>query len=223
MGGAHAEFLEEHLERLRPTQMTVGFEEVALKRKTFRALTAEGKRRFAFQHPFPAMRGLGGRYYIMDGHHLGRALLEEGAAVAAVSLIDDLSHFDGPAFWREMDRRGLSLPFDACGRRQPFEKMPQSLRELTDDPFRSLAARVRRAGEYQKDSIPFAEFKWAEYFRRRLSVAALRAFPELALQCARKLARNGTALCAKCDAAFSGICGVGQQAGADNLSLQENG
>jgi len=222
MGGARAQFLEEHFEKLRPTQMTVGFEEVALKRKKFRALPIEGKRRFASEHPFPAVLGPGRGCYITDGHHLGRALLEEGVGVARVSLIDDLSHFDAGAFWREMERRGLSFPFDARGRSQPFEKIPQSLRELTDDPFRSLAARVRRADEYQKDSRPFAEFKWAEYFRRRLSVEALNAFPELALQCARKLARNGTALCAKCDAAFSGICGVRQRAGAEDLLPQEN-
>lgn len=218
MTGSRAEFLEEQLEELRPTQMTVGFAEVALKRKTFRALPTEGKRRFLSEHPFPAMRGPGGHYYITDGHHLGRALLEEGVGAAKISLIDDLSHFGVPAFWREMDRRGLSFPVDAKGRRQPFENMPRSLREMIDDPYRSLAAQVRRAGGYQKDSIPFAEFKWAEYFRRRLSLEALNGFPELALQCARKLARNGTALCAQCDAAFSKICGVRERAGDELLS-----
>ncbi|BDV40020.1 ParB-like protein [Methylocystis bryophila] len=222
MGGNHAEFLEERLEKLRPTQMTVGFAEVALKRKTFRALSTEGKRRFVSEHPFPAVRGPGGRYYITDGHHLGRALLEEGAGAAKISLLGDLSHFDAPAFWREMDQRGLSFPFDAKGGRQPFENMPRSLREMTDDPYRSLAAQVRRAGGYRKDSIPFAEFKWAEYFRRRLSLEAVNGFPELALQCARKLARHGTALCAQCDAAFSKICGARERT-EDDLLSSENG
>ena len=223
MSNARAQLLEQKLEKLRPTQMTVGYEEVALKRKKLSALTREGKRRFVFDHPFPAVLGPGESHYITDGHHLGRALLEEGLGTVRVSLTEDLSHFDAAAFWKEMDRRGLSFPFDAWGQRQAFEKMPQSLRELTDDPFRSLAARFRRAGEYPKDSTPFAEFKWADYFRGRLSVEAVKAFPELALQCARKLARNGTAICAKCDAAFSGICGVRQRAGADNLLSQENG
>jgi hypothetical protein len=223
MGGAHAQLLEERLEKLRPTQMTVGFEEVALKRRKFRALPIEGKRRFVSDHPFPAVLGPGRRHYITDGHHLGRALLEEGFDEVRVSLAEDLSHFDAAAFWREMDRRWLSFPFDASGRRHPFENMPRSLRELTDDPFRSLAARVRRTGEYPKDSTPFAEFKWAEYFRRRLSLEGLSAFPELALQCARKLARNGTAFCARCDAAFSRTCGVRQRLGADDLLPQENG
>jgi hypothetical protein len=221
MGGARAQLLEEQLEKLRPTQMTVGYDEVALKRKKLSALTIEGKRRFVSEHPFPAVLGPGERHYITDGHHLGRALLEEGFGMVRLSLIEDFSHFDATAFWREMDRRGLSFPFDAMGRRQEFEKMPQTLRELTDDPFRSLAARVRRAGEYPKDSTPFAEFKWADYFRRRLSLEALSTFPELALQCARKLARHGTAICGKCDAAFSGICGCGQRADAGNLLPRE--
>jgi hypothetical protein len=221
MGRTH--LLEEDLENLRPTQITVGFEEVALKRKGFRALPAERKSGFIAEHAFPAVLGPGKRYYITDGHHLGRALLEEGVGRTPISRIDDLSGLEASAFWREMDRRDLCFPFDARGRRQTFEKMPRSLRELTDDPFRSLAARVCRAGAYQKEATPFAEFKWADYFRRHLSVAALHAFPELALQCAKKLARNGTALCDKCDSAFSNICGLRQRVGADRPLAPENG
>lgn len=130
-----------------------------------------------------------------------------------LSLIEDFSHLDATAFWREMERRGLIFPYGVTGRRQEFEKMPQSLRELSDDPFRGLAALVRRTGEYPEKLTPFAELKWADYFRHRISLAALRTYPELALQCATKLARNGTSICEKCDTAFSGICGSGRREG----------
>ena len=84
MGGARAQLLEEKLEKLRPTQMTVGYDEVALKRKKLSALTIEGKRRFVSEHPLPAVLGPGERHYITDGHHLGRALLEEGFGMVRV-------------------------------------------------------------------------------------------------------------------------------------------
>jgi hypothetical protein len=40
--------------------------------------------------------------------------------------------------------------------------------DLKDDPFRSLAGELRRAGGFAKDTTPFSEFLWADYLRRRL-------------------------------------------------------
>ena len=40
--------------------------------------------------------------------------------------------------------------------------------ELKDDPFRSLAGEIRRAGGFAKDTTPFSEFLWADFFRRRM-------------------------------------------------------
>ena len=36
---------------------------------------------------------------------------------------------------------------------------------MRDDPYRSLAGEVRKAGGYAKDSAPFTEFLWADFFR----------------------------------------------------------
>ena len=44
-------------------------------------------------------------------------------------------------------------------------------------------------------STPFAEFQWAEYFRNYITLAALRTYPERALECARKLVREGSSTC----------------------------
>ena len=40
---------------------------------------------------------------------------------------------------------------------------------LKDDPYRSLAGEIRRAGGYAKDITPFSEFLWADLFRRRVA------------------------------------------------------
>ena len=47
--------VEAKLEQLRPTQMTVGYDEVAFKRRNWKALTSEEKNRFVSEHPFPAV------------------------------------------------------------------------------------------------------------------------------------------------------------------------
>ena len=41
--------------------------------------------------------------------------------------------------------------------------------DLKDDPFRSLAGELRRAGGFAKDTTPFSEFLWADFLRRRMS------------------------------------------------------
>jgi hypothetical protein len=40
--------------------------------------------------------------------------------------------------------------------------------KLIDDPFRSLAGELRRAGGFAKDTTPFSEFLWADFLRRRV-------------------------------------------------------
>ena len=46
--------------------------------------------------------------------------------------------------------------------------MPPTIDDLQDDPFRSLAGAVKRAGGYAKDEAPFSEFRWADFLRCRI-------------------------------------------------------
>lgn len=185
------QLIESKLEELRPTQVTVGFDEVGFKRRQWRARTNEEKTRLIFQHPFPVVRGPNANFYMIDGHHLGYALLEEGVDMAWVRLVDDLSHLETGGFWRVMDERKLIYPYDAQGQRRDFKTMPRTLRELGDDPFRSLVARMRRSSKCPKNLAPFAEFQWADYLRNRMDLETLRAYPEQAVKTARKLVRGG--------------------------------
>jgi hypothetical protein len=47
--------------------------------------------------------------------------------------------------------------------------MPETIDDLEDDPFRSLAGALKRAGGFAKDKAPFSEFKWADFLRRRIA------------------------------------------------------
>ena len=65
-----------------------------------------------------------------------------------------------------MDFRGWTHPYDGKGRRRPYADLPKAVTGLVDDPYRSLAGVLRNDGGFAKDSTPFAEFLWADFFGR---------------------------------------------------------
>ena len=153
---------------LRPTQMTVGMREVKEKRKRFRE---KGKKQSDMigKHMIPVVRGPDKRYYVVDHHHLARALHDEGVEHILVTVIGDLSMVERDAFWGVMDNKRWVYPYDAKGERRPFKELPKSIRDIKDDPYRSLAGELRRAGGFAKDTTPFSEFLWADFLRRRIA------------------------------------------------------
>ena len=153
---------------LRPTQMTVGMREVKAKRERWRAERAKKGDEFLGKHMIPVILGPKGRYYVIDHHHLARALHEEGVKDVAVSVIANLSNLDRDAFWFVMENHDWTHLFNANGRRRPYGDLPKSVDKLIDDPFRSLAGELRRAGGFAKDTTPFSEFLWADFLRRRM-------------------------------------------------------
>lgn len=178
---------------LRPTQMTVGLREVALKRKELRALPAGKKDDFLGLHFIPAVIGPKQRPFVVDHHHLARALHEEGIGKVLISVLADLSRLSKDEFLVFLDNRAWMHPFDASGHRHGYEDLPKSVDRLIDDPFRSLAGAVRRAGGYAKDTTPFAEFLWADFFRRRVDAGQLADNFERAARKATVLARDKSA------------------------------
>lgn len=165
--------LEPHLtpveiRALRPTQMTVGLREVEDKRRQWAAIRQEKGADFLGRHMVPVVVGRKDRLYLVDHHHLVRALYEEGEKHVLTSIVADLSHLGKDEFWSVMDHRNLVYPFDATGARRPVGDLPRRIGELEDDPFRSLAGAVRDAGGFAKIDAPFSEFLWADFFRRRL-------------------------------------------------------
>jgi hypothetical protein len=153
---------------LRPTQMTLGLSEVEGKRAEWRARAARDGSEFLGRHMIPVVIGPKSVPYVIDHHHLVRALHDEGVSHVLVSVLADLAHLKKPQFWTFMDNRNWLHPFDADGVRQPVDRLPKSVNAMTDDPYRSLAGALRRAGGYAKDPTPYSEFLWADYLRRRI-------------------------------------------------------
>src|ERR1700757_909494 len=80
----------------------------------------------------------------------------------------DLRALKPPEFWTYLDHRAWCHPYDRDGRRVGYEEVPKSIEAMGDDPYRSLAGELRRAGGFAKDVTPFSEFIWANYLRRRV-------------------------------------------------------
>jgi hypothetical protein len=165
----HNHLVEVPLDQMRPTQITVGFAEVKLKREQWGKLGRKTRKERLAQQWFPSIIGPKKRYYIVDHHHLGLALIEDGLKSAWVTVLQDLSSFERPLFWRLMEHHRWAHPYDSQGKRRPFDAIPERLRDLSDDPYRSLAGMVRSAGGYAKDTQPFSEFVWADFFRPRIA------------------------------------------------------
>jgi hypothetical protein len=156
--------------QLRPTQMTVGMREVKEKRQRWREQKSKKKQEELLgKHMIPVVRGPDKRYYVVDHHHLARALHDEGIKDILVTVIGDLSMVEKGAFWGVMDNKRWVYPYDAKGERRHFKDLPKSIKDLEDDPFRSLAGELRRAGGFAKDTTPFSEFLWADFLRRKIS------------------------------------------------------
>ncbi len=160
---------------LRPTQITVGYREVAEKRRQWHAMPETERPAFLARHMVPVLLGPKKRSYVIDHHHLARALHEEGCESVQVTVVADLSVLEKDAFWVFCDNRNWCHPYDGAGRRVGFEQIPRSVADLADDPFRSLAGALRRAGGYAKETIPFTEFMWADALRRRLPAKEVEA------------------------------------------------
>ena len=82
-------------------------------------------------------------------------------------------------FWRVMEFHQWVYPFNEKGRRVSVDKLPAHVSELRDDPYRSLAGLVRKAGGYAKDTTPYSEFLWAEHFRVHLPIPKKPHWPTL--------------------------------------------
>lgn len=194
------------LDQLRPTQGAVGMRAVAAKREKVerRADSAKEIARYLERRPIPAVRGPDEAFYIIDHHHLSMALHQSEVTEAFVRVIGDLSRLPRAQFWRHMANRGCLHPFDHHGQRIHPSALPSTIPHLKRDAHRDLAWSVREAGGFHKSREPFAEFRWAHFYRTRIPrTSVLRDF-EHAHDRAMMLARSEAA------AHLPGFRGIGE-------------
>lgn len=193
MTSHHPQLVTAKLNQLHPTQLTVGKLEVTLKRQQWNAMNRKARAEALDSHWFPAVAGPDGNYFIVDHHHFGLALIEEDVKQVSLMILKDLSWLEHGAFWNAMDHHQWVHPFDGNGVRQKYHAVPEHLTHLQDDPYRSLAGEVRRAGGYAKDATPFSEFLWADFFRPQIARELIEEDFSVALAQAKQLAATPAA------------------------------
>jgi hypothetical protein len=178
---------------LRPTQISLGMREVQQRREQWRERSGKDLEAFLSKHVVPTVMGPKKRHYLLDHHHLIRAMIDEEVKTVMVSVTADLSELTNYSFWVVLDNRSLCHPYDGEGRRRDFDAIPKSIAKMEDDPFRSLAAELHRAGGFAKDPTPFSEFQWADFLRNRIKPQKLREDFAEALTQALALAKGRNA------------------------------
>lgn len=158
-----AEILELH-----PTQMAIGFQQVSKKEKKLRRMTGLKLTEYLKSKKVPVVIGPKGKYYIIDHHHLCKAVHNLGQEEVYVDVIMDCSDMPTSDFWVFMAGRKYVWLFDHSGKKIDIDDLPKNIRHLKDDPYRSLAGIIRRMGAYVKVSAPFAEFHWANFLRTKI-------------------------------------------------------
>lgn len=151
--------------KMRPTQICVGFAEVEDKIHKLGKLNKHELSKYLKENPLPAVAGPDGEMHLTDHHHLGKALLDMGINECYFVVQHDLTTIPGLKFFDVLKTLELIYPFDENGIEHPCNAIPHCLTKLKDDPYRSLAGFVRKAGGYIKAPKAYLEFEWANYFR----------------------------------------------------------
>jgi hypothetical protein len=197
---------------LRPTQFAVGMLEVEEKIKIVRKFNQKQIQNFIDDNPVPVVIGPEKNLYIVDHHHFLAVCYHIGIKKVRVEVVRNLSRrrLTYAQFWKWMFKSRNAYPFCQFGegpRKAIY--LPKDIRGLADDPYRSLAWFVRKAGAFKNSEKNFAEFKWANFFRRQrlLDRYGLAGMPN-AMKRAASLAQSPAA---------TGLPGFGK------LNLQDKG
>jgi len=169
---AHAqdeELVLENVLKLKPTQAFVGMKSIKVKTKMFEDISRSERHEYLQQNPVPVIKGPNQEFYMIDHHHLSRSLYESDHRKIYVQVVRDWSDLSIADFWQKMDKAGFAYLLDTKGNRITPAELPSSITDLKNDTFRSLAYFARKQGAYEKSVIPFAEFKWAAYYRTHFS------------------------------------------------------
>lgn len=170
---------------IRPTQFVVGMIEVQRKVEELSELSSKKLNNYLKKKPEPVVIGPKGEFYIIDHHHLGRALYEMNIKSTKAIILESWLGEDEEVFWSYMISKNWTYLFENGVEKSYKEvKKLKNISQLKDDPYRTLAGQTRckseekcKEGQWLKRPIPFIEFQWADHFRKTPAVvSALKQF-----------------------------------------------
>jgi len=171
------------LRTLRPLQGAVGMEEVRKKKEdiedTNKIVTGKKTRLDLAYDPIKIVLGPDG-LYVTDHHHGALAWLKAGHTMGTCQTQpeSDIISNHREFFWYTLKTRNLVWLKDKNGRTITENQLPTTLEALPDDPYRTLAWRVRKGDKdvpndegfcrgLMEGNKEFAEFQWADWLRKR--------------------------------------------------------
>jgi hypothetical protein len=155
--------------KLKPTQFAVGMLEVDQKITELKSLGKKALKKYVALTRVPVVISPHGLLYVVDHHHFLCVCYHMGVKKVKIEIRKDLSKskMNFHQFWKWMHKYNSVYPFCQFGegpRKALY--LPRDIRGLADDPYRSLAWFVRKAGAFENSEKNFAEFKWANFFRK---------------------------------------------------------
>lgn len=154
---------------LRPTQFAVGMVQVRRKMAETRVVCNAERYGFMEKRAIAVVRGPRSQMYVIDHHHWARAWIELGIERAPVQIKMDFRDLDDIDFLAAMMERGWVHPFNERGQKVDIGSMPQTVAQMPDDPYQSLAAFLRIARVFENPGEFNAKFAWADYLRQHVT------------------------------------------------------
>jgi len=155
---------------LKPTQMCIGLAQVENRKIDFKNQAKERIVKHLINKPVPVVTNGKNEYWMLDRHHRLRALLEvEHSAEAYGYVVKKIDNAETSEILSFLNDQGWLYLYDnkGLGPYSPKE-LPINLLEMKDDPYRSLAWRLKQEGIFQpKPDIPYYEFRWSLWLRTR--------------------------------------------------------
>ncbi|HHQ4687809.1 ParB-like protein [Aeromonas veronii] len=155
------------IDALHPTQGGVGQIQVDETQATLAGMSAKQLDKLMKKKEIPVVIAPDGSYWLVDRHHLTKALWQQDVKDARVKVIGRLQ--DKANFWSQMQNNHWAWLKDEKGQPLTPEQLPTSIDKLPDYPYRTLAGLLQNAGYFRKDKqVYFVEFAWASWLGKQM-------------------------------------------------------
>ncbi|MHC9002359.1 ParB-like protein [Enterobacter adelaidei] len=158
---------EVNIDALRPTQPFVGQLQVEANQAKLASKNSRQLDEYLDKKPIPVVISPGGNFWLIDRHHLTKALWQLGIKKVPVTVIAHLKQKD--SFWQQMTENHWVWLKNEKGLEITPQQLPRHVGDLPDYPYRTLAGELQDAGYYEKNKqVYFVEFAWANWLGEQM-------------------------------------------------------
>eukprot|EP01124_Arcella_intermedia_P036076 TRINITY_DN9372_c1_g1_i1.p1 TRINITY_DN9372_c1_g1~~TRINITY_DN9372_c1_g1_i1.p1 ORF type:complete len:335 (+),score=15.29 TRINITY_DN9372_c1_g1_i1:65-1006(+) len=189
-------------ERVHPTQVFVGKVEMECTKSYIQSLSSADLKALLVDNMAPTVIGPGPEFYITDHHHFAVALFQAFLDFERPSLHRvlyaciqaDYSALNSTLFWRKMEQQRYVFLEDEHGEKITVNQLPDNLKLMADNPYRTFASWLRKGFAYVKcgtkktaklpqcknESAPFfLECLWGDHLRARFPIDHYPSIPDV--------------------------------------------